>query len=96
MAGQVGGRGFSLHAEGERVILTDASGQRQDVELGRPAAPPAAVPEPVGPAVTVAGEAAADAPDGVGPPAAPGASPLDAGLARLREAGVPPEEGGAP
>ena len=97
VAGQVGGRGFSLHAEGERVVLTDASGQRQDVELGRPpAAPPAAVPEPAGPAVVVAGEAAAGAADGVGPPAAPGASPLDAELARLRDAGVLPEEGGAP
>ena len=97
VAGQVGGRGFSLHAEGERVVLTDASGERQDVELGRPpAAPPAAVPEPAGPAVVVAGEAAAGAADGVGPPAAPGASPLDAELARLRDAGVLPEEGGAP
>ena len=97
MAGQVGGRGFSLHAEGERVVLTDASGQRQDVELGRPpAAPPAAVPEPAGPAVVVAGEAAADAADGAEPAAAPGASPLDAELTRLRAAGVLPEEGGAP
>src|SRR6516164_8933553 len=94
VAGQVGGRGFSLHAEGERVILTDASGQRQDVELGRPAGEaPAAVPEPAGPAVTVAGEAAAPAEPG---PAAPGASPLDAELARLRDAGVLGEEGGAP
>src|SRR5262245_30817237 len=94
VAGQVGGRGFSLHAEGERVILTDASGQRQDVELGRPAeAPPAAVPEPAGPAVLVAGEAPS-AEEGARP-AAPGASPLDAALARLREGGVPVEEGGA-
>ena len=96
MAGQVGGRGFSLHAEGERVILTDAGGQRREVELGRPAGEaPAAVPEPAGPAVVVAGEAAAGAADGVGPPAAPGASPLDAELARLRDAGVLGEEGGA-
>jgi transposase InsO family protein len=90
VAGQVGGRGFSLHAEGERVILTDASGQRQDVELGRPAAAPEVVPEPVGPAVIVAGEAvAAQTADQPEPPA-PGASPLDAELTRLRE------EGGAP
>jgi len=94
VAGQVGGRGFSLHAEGERVILTDASGARQDVELGRPAeAPPAAVPEPAGPAVLVAGEAPA-AGEGARP-AAPGASPLDAELTRLREGGVLVEEGGA-
>ena len=94
VAGQVGGRGFSLHAEGERVILTDASGARQDVELGRPAeAPPAAVPEPAGPAVLVAGEASSA--DEVARPAAPGASPLDAELTRLREGGVLVEEGGA-
>jgi transposase InsO family protein len=92
VAGQVGGQGFSLHAEGERVILTDASGQRQDVELGRPAAATApAVPEPVGPAVLVAGEA-----DAGGEPAAPGASPLDAELPRLRDGGVLTGEGGAP
>ena len=34
LAGQMGGQGFSLHAEGERVILTDAAGQRREVELG--------------------------------------------------------------
>src|SRR5262249_50437602 len=74
VAGQVGGQGFSLHAEGERVILTDASGQRQDVELGRPAAAaPPAVPEPVGPAVLVAGDAVADA--GGEPVAGPGGAP---------------------
>jgi hypothetical protein len=97
VAGQVGGRGFSLHAEGERVILTDASGQRQDVELGRPAATaPATVPEPVGPAVLVGGAAVADTPDGEAATAVPGASPLDAELTRLRDAGVLPEEGRAP
>jgi len=93
VAGQVGGRGFSLHAEGERVILTDASGQRQDVELGRPAEAAAAVPEPAGPAVLVAGEASAAGESDR--PAVPGASPLDAELARLRAAGVVAGEGGA-
>jgi transposase InsO family protein len=95
VAGQVGGQGFSLHAEGERVILTDASGQRQDVELGRPAAvPPPAVPDPVGPAVLVAGGAVAAA--DAEPVAVPGASPLDAELSRLRDGGVLAAEGGAP
>jgi hypothetical protein len=95
VAGQVGGQGFSLHAEGERVILTDASGQRQDVALGRPAeAPPVPFPEPVGPAVLVAGEACRA--DEGERPVTPGASPLDAELARLRDGGVRPEEGGAP
>jgi transposase InsO family protein len=95
VAGQVGGQGFSLHAEGERVILTDASGQRQEVELGRPAgAPPVPFPEPVGPALVVSGEVLAE--HEPARPAAPGASPLDAELARLRDAGVLPGEGGAP
>jgi len=94
VAGQVGGQGFSLHAEGERVILTDASGQRQDVELGRPAAAaPPAVPEPVGPAVLVAGDAVADG--SADPGAVPGASLLDAELTRLRDGGVLAAEGGA-
>jgi transposase InsO family protein len=93
VAGQVGGQGFSLHAEGERVILTDATGQRQEVELGRPAAaPPTPFPEPVGPAVIVSGETPLD-PEAA-PPAAPGASPLDAELTRLRAAGVRAEQGG--
>ncbi len=93
VAGQVGGRGFSLHAEGERVILTDTAGQRQEVALGRPSSePPVSWPEPVGPAVVVSGETPADAEDAQ--PAAPGASPLDAELTRLRESGLLPEEGG--
>ena len=32
LTGQVGGQPFSLHAEGERVILTDAGGGRRDGE----------------------------------------------------------------
>src|SRR5262249_57162467 len=74
VAGQVGGQGFSLHAEGERFVLTDASGQRQDVALGRPAGgPPAPFPEPGGPAGAVAGGGAAAPPAGVpGAAEAPG------------------------
>jgi transposase InsO family protein len=71
LTGQVGGQPFSVHAEGERVILTGAQG-RQEVDLVAPA--PGAVPdlpEPVCPAGVVAGGAAAGAP---GEPA-PGASP---------------------
>ena len=93
VAGQVGGRGFSLHAEGERVILTDTAGERQEVALGRPASePPVTWPEPVGPAVVVSGETPADTE--AAQPAAPGASPLDAELTRLRESGLLPTEGG--
>src|SRR5262249_24589522 len=46
LTGQVGGQPFSVHAEGERVILTGSGGQRQEVELVRPAEapPPSALP----------------------------------------------------
>src|SRR5262249_61217754 len=36
----VGGQPFSLHTEGERVILTNASGARQEVDLVPPAVAP--------------------------------------------------------
>jgi len=38
MTGQVGGKNFSLHAEGERVFLTREGDDRQEVDLVRPAA----------------------------------------------------------
>lgn len=50
VTGQVGGKAFSLHAEGERVILTPAAGERQEVELVAPPATPAAsLPDPICP-----------------------------------------------
>jgi transposase InsO family protein len=36
LTGQVGGKPFSVHAEGERVILTHAEGERQEIELVAP------------------------------------------------------------
>jgi transposase InsO family protein len=36
LTGQVGGQPFSLHAEGEKVFLTDASGGRREVDLKAP------------------------------------------------------------
>jgi hypothetical protein len=45
LTGQVGGQPFSVHAEGERVILTGAGG-RQEIDLVPPA--PEAVPGPGG------------------------------------------------
>jgi transposase InsO family protein len=36
LTGQVGGKPFSVHAEGERVILTGVDGTRQEVELTPP------------------------------------------------------------
>jgi transposase InsO family protein len=71
VAGQVGGKSFSLHAEGERVILTPESGERQEVDLVSPQ-PREEVPESVTPAAIVT----ADVVDDVEP--APGTSPIDA------------------
>src|SRR5580692_5440657 len=36
LTGQVGGQGFSVHAEGERVIMTNVAGERREVELTPP------------------------------------------------------------
>jgi transposase InsO family protein len=104
LTGQVGGKPFSLHAEGERVFLTGAAGARTEVELAPPAAPapppdaeagPAAgapgLPEPVCPQGVVTGIHSGDVHD----PPPPGASPLDEGLRRVGEA-LRPQRGGEP
>jgi transposase InsO family protein len=94
LTGQVGGQPFSVHAEGERMILTRAEGERQEIDLVPPRADSAAtteLPIPLCPAgaVTVS-EAIRDA---VYDPATPtpGTSPLDEGLRRIRDAF--PEDG---
>jgi transposase InsO family protein len=90
LTGQVGGQPFSVHAEGERMILNGAAGGRQEVELVAPAEKSAAeLPLPVCPAgvVTDLGEEASQEP----PP--PGTSPLDEGLEQLR-ASLPVDQGG--
>jgi transposase InsO family protein len=83
LTGQVGGQPFSVHAEGERVILTGASGRRE-VDLVAPAAatPAQPLPEPVCPSAQVS--SLVD--EGSEEPPAPGTSPLDDGLAQLRSA----------
>jgi len=79
MTGQVGGKPFSVHAEGERVILTGAQG-RQEVDL----VPPAPVAEPALPVpLCPAGIVGTEQPEDE---AAPGTSPLDEGLENLRNA----------
>ena len=56
LTGQVGGKPFSVHAEGERVIMTGAGQERREVEL---TAPPerkpteAELPEPICPSGVV-------------------------------------------
>jgi hypothetical protein len=71
VTGQVAGKNFSLHAEGERVILTREEGERQEVDL----VPPeeiVAVPEPVCPTGVVDPSLPEDAEP------MPGVSPIDA------------------
>ena len=79
LTGQVGGQPFSVHAEGERVIMTGAGGTRQEVALTPPPSeePEPPLPTPVCPMGVVMGVAD----DGE---AAPGVSPLDEGLRQLR------------
>jgi transposase InsO family protein len=77
LTGQAGGQPFSVHAEGERVILTRPGG-RQEIDLLPPQSPAEAVgavlPTPVCPQALIAtGE-------GFEEPPGPGQSHLDAGL----------------
>ena len=93
LTGQAGGQPFSVHAEGERMILTNADG-RKEIDLLPPAASevaPAGFPEPICPQ----GSPASYAGDGQEQPPAPGESPLDAGLEKLRDHFAPREGGDA-
>jgi transposase InsO family protein len=89
LTGQAGGQPFSVHAEGERVILTGPDGRRE-IDLLPPAVsdspglPPPVCPQGV---VSVDGE-------GFEEPPLPGESPLDQVLEELTN-GDPPPEGGA-
>jgi transposase InsO family protein len=89
LTGQVGGQPFSVHAEGERVILTGAQG-RQEIDLVPPAPPtPAAeLPEPVCPVGVVQSSSTIQDEE-----PAPGTSPLDDGL-RAVVAALRPAPGG--
>ena len=78
LTGQVGGKPFSVHAEGERVILTRAEGERQEIDLVPPTPAPEVVkadlPTPVCPMGEVVGLGTEDA---NAEPPAPGTSALD-------------------
>jgi hypothetical protein len=94
LTGQAGGQPFSVHAEGERVILTKADGRTEiDLTPSPESSEPmvSSLPEPVCPQ----GVPAANADLGYEEPPAPGASPLDAGLIRLGEALADPRGGDA-
>jgi transposase InsO family protein len=92
LTGQAGGQPFSVHAEGERVILTRADG-RQEIDLTPAPASGSeksvsSLPEPICPQGTVTSAGA-----GFEEPPEPGASPLDEGRQRLREELLAPEGG---
>jgi transposase InsO family protein len=93
LTGQVGGQPFSVHAEGERVILTRAEGQRQEIDLVPPQPAPTTAPTllppvcPMGEVIGLGAETANAEP----PP--PGVSPLDDGWPPGDEAS-PEVEGG--
>jgi transposase InsO family protein len=92
LTGQAGGQPFSVHAEGERVILTRTDG-RTEIDLLPPAAAtsePASLPAPVCPQ----GVVAAPGGEGFEEPPAPGTSPLDDRLIERGETGGMPPEGG--
>ena len=88
MTGRIGDRAFSVHAEGERMILKREGQARTEVDLGGPSAVelplvdsaasrmPAEIPLPVCPDGSPQGDVVEDE-------VAPGGSPLDAGLRRL-------------
>jgi hypothetical protein len=86
-----------MHAEGERMILTRAAGERQEIDLAPPTPPAteavvsAELPTPVCPQGEVTGFGS-DSANAEQP--APGASPLDEDLERLHSAFD--EEGGQP
>jgi hypothetical protein len=75
LTGTVGGKTVSIHAEGERVIVTGAGVERREVRLEAPAT------APVCPAGIVNGSQA----DDHEAERAPGTSPLDEGLKKLAE-----------
>src|SRR4029077_4969650 len=91
LTGQVGGQPFSLHAEGERVILTGAEG-RKEVDLVPPAGPAATLPAPVCPEGRVDNACSEAA---CAEPGAPGTSALDE-LPAPQGPSVPDGQGGEP
>jgi len=92
LTGQAGGQPFSVHAEGERVILTSADG-RKEVDLLPPATVAAADAATLPPPVCPQGVVSANG-EGFEDPPLPGESPLDADLTQLSDELSPPPEGG--
>ena len=93
LAGNVGGRNFTVHADGERIVMRREDGESEEVELVPPKEPEV-MPEPVVPA----GIVRPDTGPGFEEPSAPGTSPIDSGLdltehSEQEESLPSPEEG---
>jgi transposase InsO family protein len=88
ITGQAGRQTFSVHTEGERVILTGADGRKEIDLTPLPTHEAAPLPEPVCPQGTVTSEGA-----GFEQPPRPGESPLDEGIDWMRDV-FSPSEGG--
>lgn len=71
MTGKIGNRSFSVHGEGERVILRNEDGERHEVDLVRPARPQIPEAQAADGSPVPANEQESD------PEPAPGTSPLD-------------------
>lgn len=79
LTGRVGGEAISLHAEGERVVLTKEDGRREEVDLSAPGKRDDGAEQTL--PVPVSGAP----PDGDEGEPAPGTSPLDDALPDLAE-----------
>lgn len=89
ITGQAGGKTFSVHAEGQRVILSGDGHGRQEIDLIPPASPPESMPDPLCPH----GQAASQE-ELTEQPLPPGVSALDEGIAAMNDALKTPGQGG--
>jgi transposase len=83
LTGQVGGKNFSVHAEGERVVMTRQDGGREEIDLVKP---DEQQQEPYPEPVTVCATCPREGEPGSEPPPSPGVTSLDEGLERIAEA----------
>jgi transposase InsO family protein len=83
LAGNAGGQPFTVHAEGERVILKHGDRERQEIDLL--SAKPQPTPELPTPLCPMGSPSVGDAEVEHEEVSPPGVSPLDQGLGRLEE-----------
>jgi len=100
LTGRVGDLGLSLHAEGEKVVMTTEDGRREEVDRrapGKRAEAGETAEEPLPSPVTPQGRPSNELPEAT-EPEAPGESALDEGLEDLEAEGLLAEgvEGPAP